>query len=198
MWGTVAAHLIPAAVTLYGLVVLVTGRAGGFGTRAVQGATARIFGVVLVAALPLAIAFGPLIKLDLFPRKPDFEGQDRDVQIPRDILAEYHDLEAWQKQNDPKGKGERKTVPQIDVHLDELDAFRAEYRKRLMETEARVRELEAEQKTLREQREAREADRTEQRQRQQGAMWIGFGVLLAVWGAIWLVGRKPPTDAPPA
>jgi hypothetical protein len=194
MWGTVAAHLIPAAVTLYGLVVLITSRAGGFGARTVQGATARVFGGVLVAALPLAIAFGPLIKIDLFPRKPDFQGQEREIQIPRDILAEYHDLEVWQKQNDPKGKGEKKTVPQIDVRLDELDAFRAEYRKRLMETEARVRDLEAEQQALRDDREARELDQRAQRQRQQGAMWVGIGVLLLVWAAVWLVGRKPADD----
>ncbi len=194
MWGTVAAHLIPAAVALYGLVVLVTGRAGGFGTRAVQGATARAFGVALVAALPLAVAFGPLVRIDLFPRKPDFEGQDREIQITRDILAEYHDLDAWKKQNEPKRTGATKTVPQIDVRLDELEAFGAEYRKRLMEKEARVRELEAEQKTLRDEREGREADRRDRRLRQQGAMWVGIGVLLAVWAAVWLVGRKPADD----
>jgi hypothetical protein len=184
MWGTVAAHLIPAAVSLYGLVVLVTGRAGGFGTRVVEGSRVRVIGVILVAALPLAIAFG------LLPRTPNFDGLAREAEIDRDILAEYHDLETWEKQNDPKGKGETKTVPQIDIRLDELEAFRTEYRKRLMEKEARVRELEAEQKTL---REAFEADQRQRRQR-QGAMWIGIGILLLAWAAVWLVGRKPADD----
>jgi hypothetical protein len=193
MWGTVAAHLIPAAVTLYGLVVLATGRAGGFGTRDIRGSMARVFGVVLVAALPLAIAFGSLIELDLFPRKPHLEGQVREIEITRDVLAEYHDLDVWQEANKPNRKGDTKTVPQIDVRLDELEAFGAEYRKRLTETEARVRELEAEQKTLRGEREAFEAEHRRRRQR-QGAMWVGIGVLLAVWAAIWLVGRKPVDD----
>ncbi|HVK11015.1 MAG TPA: hypothetical protein VM597_19760 [Gemmataceae bacterium] len=191
MWGTVAAHLIPAAVTLYGLVVLVTGRAGGFGTRAVTGPLARVFGVILVAALPLAIAFGPLIKLDLFPRKPDFEGQVREIEITRDILAEYRALDTWRTENEPGREGETRTVPQIDRRIDELKAFEAAYRERVMEKEARVRELEGEQKGLREAREAREAEAV-RRRHSQGAMWVGIADLLLVWAAIWLAGRKEP------
>ena len=196
MWATVAAFLIPTAVTLYGLVVLISGEAGGFGTKSVRGPLARVFGILLAAALPLAIFLGPMVRIT--PVNPKGLGsilESRDAEILREILAEYKALEDWRTENEPDKNAPSKTVPQVDARIEAFAKFEAAYKERTARTHARTDEWQEELDRRHQEREARKAEAVE-RNRRQGAIWVGLGVLLVVWAAIWLVGRKPsPGDS---
>jgi hypothetical protein len=196
MWATVLTYLVPALVSLYGVMVLVTGEVGGFGSRSVRGIGARVLGVLLLAALPLAIWLGPSVRIKLFASKPDYTAQNREIQITREIIDQHRQLREWREKNMPDLKTDVGHVQQREERTRALQEFEARYKQRAVETDARIQELRDEQARLHQEREERQRQQQEAAER-SGAFWVGLGVVLCVWLLAWLVGRPTVHEGPP-
>src|SRR5215468_1731028 len=106
MWLVILSYVVPSAVTLYGVMVLVTGEIHGFGTRSVRGTAARILGMLLLSALPLAIFLGTTVHFRPLTPKPDLVVLSREAEIAKEILELHRQLRQWREKHMPAPKDE--------------------------------------------------------------------------------------------
>jgi hypothetical protein len=194
-------YVIPGGVSLYGLLVLVTGEVSGLGARTVRGTAGRVLGVVLLSAFPLALSLGSFVRIQLFAPKPNLTGHMREAEITRDILEQHRQLSDWSKENQPKierkAEDDETRVDQRNKRRRALDEFSVQYKRKSAEADARIKELKDEQARLRQDREAAQEKQKESTSR-DGPMWVAVGILICVWFIAWLFGKQAADNVQPS
>jgi hypothetical protein len=170
VWIALLAYMIPAAVTVYGMIVVLTGEVAGFATRTAHGRVARILGMVLIAALPLSIVFGPVLPIRSVSWNQEY------VTRAREIEQDYREYFDWRKQT-------KENQPGLDLSL------------HLTEVESRLRELTEKQIRLRQDQEIRHRQEHAAAGR-RGALWVGLAVLWSVWALAWMAGYPTAINDP--
>lgn len=188
------AYGFPAAVTLYGVGVLIAGNLRGWGTRTVQGTAARVLGIYLTVALPFSIWFGPLLGSRPITRGVPLMAQGREADIMGEISDELRQLREWQEQNAPdlnrtRAKENSHALAEVQEHNQALNNYNREAFTRMQESYQRVQSLRDEQSNLREKR----LGLIRQQQtapKRGGPLWVGVGVLLSARALAGLLGRS--------